>query len=70
MHILVDQGFISSHKLHRYNKLSAETVRQFYDHQGNHSTFNMAGFFFGKKVKTYGTQEIRTPVLLKKIAAL
>ncbi|CAB1458960.1 unnamed protein product [Pleuronectes platessa] len=25
MHILVDQGFISSHKLHRYNKLSAET---------------------------------------------
>lgn len=46
MHILVDQGFVSSHKLHRYNKLSAETVRQFYDHHGNHSTFHMAGFFF------------------------
>lgn len=45
MHILVDQGFISSHKLQRYNKLSAETVRQFYDHQENHSTFHMAGFF-------------------------
>lgn len=51
-HIREDQGFRSSHKLHRNNnKLSAETVRQFDDHQGNHSTFHMAGFFFGNKVE-------------------
>lgn len=51
-HIREDQGFRSSHKLHRNNnKLSAETVRQFDDHQGNHSTFHMAGFFFGNEVK-------------------
>lgn len=46
MHILVDQGFRSSHKLHRYNKLSAETVRQFYDHQGNHSYVPYGRFLF------------------------
>lgn len=47
-HIREDQGFRSSHN---NNKLSAETVRQFDDHQGNHSTFHMAGFFFGNKVE-------------------
>ena len=30
MHIVADQGFESVHKLHKHNKLSAHTVRQWY----------------------------------------
>lgn len=65
MHIQVDQGFESSHKLHRYNKLSAETVRQLNNHQGNRSALRMAGFIFGKersktKVNTKHTRTGKT----------
>lgn len=60
-HIREDQGFRSSHKLHsNNNKLSVETVRQFDDHHGNHSTFHMAGFFFGNEVEEKKESKMNT----------